>query len=53
MIMQVHDELVFDVKPAELPKLQKLVTEHMEGAYSGKVNMEVASGVGVNWLEAH
>ncbi len=53
MIMQVHDELVFNVKPSELPRLQKLVTDHMEAAYSGKVSLEVASGVGVNWLEAH
>lgn len=53
MIMQVHDELIFNVIPEELPVLQELVTQLMEHAYSGKVALEVASGVGDNWLEAH
>ena len=53
MIMQVHDELIFNVIPDELPVLQELVTRLMEHAYSGKVSLEVASGVGDNWLEAH
>ncbi len=53
MIMQVHDELIFNVVPEELPELQPLVTRLMEHAYSGKVSLEVASGVGANWLEAH
>lgn len=53
MIMQVHDELIFSVIPEELPVLQELVTRLMEHAYSGKVALEVASGVGDNWLEAH
>jgi len=53
MIMQVHDELIFNVIPDELPQLQELVTRNMEGAYSGRVRLEVSSGVGHNWLEAH
>lgn len=53
MIMQVHDELIFNVIPEELPVLQELVTRLMEHAYSGKVALEVASGLGDNWLEAH
>lgn len=53
MIMQVHDELIFNVIPEELPAMQRLVTECMEGAFSGKVPLEVSSGVGANWLEAH
>ncbi len=53
MIMQVHDELVFNVVPQELPRLQKIVVEEMEGAYSGKVKLEVSCGTGQNWLEAH
>ena len=53
MIMQVHDELIFNVIPEELPALQSLVADLMEHAYSGKVALEVASGVGANWLEAH
>lgn len=53
MIMQVHDELIFNVVPEELPALQELVARLMTSAYSGKVALEVASGVGSNWLEAH
>ena len=53
MIMQVHDELIFNVVPDELPVLQELVARLMEHAYTGKVALEVASGVGSNWLEAH
>ncbi|MDE7472871.1 MAG: DNA polymerase I [Muribaculaceae bacterium] len=53
MILQVHDELVFNVKPDELPRLQQLVTELMENAYQGRVRLEVSSGVASNWLEAH
>lgn len=53
MIMQVHDELIFNVKPSELAELQELVTTTMEGAYCGRVTLEVSSGTGSNWLEAH
>ncbi len=53
MIMQVHDELIFNVVPDELPVLQQLVTSEMERAYSGRVPLTVASGVASNWLEAH
>lgn len=53
MILQVHDELVFNVKPDELPRLQQMVGELMERAYSGHVRLEVSSGVASNWLEAH
>lgn len=53
MIMQVHDELIFNVIPEELPELQEMVTRLMTRAYSGRVALEVASGVGNNWLEAH
>ncbi|MDE6543093.1 MAG: DNA polymerase I [Muribaculaceae bacterium] len=53
MILQVHDELLFNVKPDELDRLQKMVTEEMTAAYSGKVSMTVSVGVGHNWLEAH
>ncbi|MDE6317217.1 MAG: DNA polymerase I [Muribaculaceae bacterium] len=53
MIMQVHDELIFNVVPEELPELQQFVTRLMEHAYSGRVSLEVASGTGSNWLEAH
>ena len=53
MVIQVHDELVFNVPVDEVADLQELVTRQMEGAFSGSVRLEVASGVGANWLEAH
>ncbi|MDE6612222.1 MAG: DNA polymerase I, partial [Muribaculaceae bacterium] len=53
MIMQVHDELIFNVVPDELATLQEMVVKEMAGAYSGRVPLEVAAGVGGNWLEAH
>lgn len=53
MILQVHDELIFNVKRDELAELRELVTKHMESAYSGRVPMEVASGIADNWLDAH
>ncbi|MDE6485027.1 MAG: DNA polymerase I [Duncaniella sp.] len=53
MIMQVHDELIFNVVPDELPRLQEIVRTGMESAYSGAVPLEVSMGVATNWLEAH
>ena len=53
MIMQVHDELNFDVVPDELPRLQELVMTEMEGAYSGNVRLTASSGAASNWLDAH
>ncbi len=54
MILQVHDELIFNVVPEELPRLQELVERLMAGAFTdGAVRLEVSSGVGKNWLEAH
>ena len=53
MIMQVHDELVFNVVPDEENVLKELVVRLMEGAYKGRVPLEVGVGVGSNWLEAH
>lgn len=53
MIMQVHDELIFNVVPEELELLRELVVGEMENAYHGKVELEVASGVAENWMEAH
>jgi DNA polymerase-1 len=53
MITQVHDELVFDVVPAELEELTTLVTEKMQGAYKARVPLTVSAGTGDNWLEAH
>ncbi|MDE5968368.1 MAG: DNA polymerase I, partial [Muribaculaceae bacterium] len=53
MILQVHDELIFNVYPDELAELQSEVTRLMENAFSGRVRLEVASGVATNWLQAH
>lgn len=54
MILQVHDELIFNVVPEELPRLRELVERLMSGAFTdGAVKLEVSSGVGANWLEAH
>lgn len=53
MIMQVHDELNFDVVPEETPALQELVIREMEGAWKGSVPLTASSGLGANWLEAH
>ena len=53
MIIQVHDELVFNVKPAELERVKQIVTQLMESAYSGRVRLEVGLGVATNWLQAH
>ena len=53
MILQVHDELVFNVVPSELETMQTLVTRTMEDAYHSCVPLTVSAGVGTNWLEAH
>lgn len=53
MILQVHDELVFNVVPDELVTLRALVIEKMEHAFRSRVPLEVSAGVGHNWLEAH
>lgn len=53
MIMQVHDELNFDVVPEELAQVQAIVQEEMRNAYAGKVAMEPSSGAAQNWLAAH
>lgn len=53
MLMQVHDELVFNIVPDELDEMTRLVTERMENAYHGAVPLTVSAGVADNWLEAH
>lgn len=54
MVLQVHDELVFDVFKPELKSLQVLVEHEMKTALpSLRVPIEVESGSGQNWLEAH
>uniref|UniRef100_UPI00356791E8 DNA polymerase n=1 Tax=Muriicola sp. TaxID=2020856 RepID=UPI00356791E8 len=53
MLLQVHDELVFDVHKPELEKVSTLIKKSMESAYALKVPLDVEIGVGSNWLEAH
>lgn len=53
MLLQVHDELVFDVYKPELEHIKTLVKTEMENAYTLSVPLVVDLGVGNNWLEAH
>lgn len=53
MLLQVHDELVFDVFKPELEELKSLIKHEMENAYKLIVPLDVDLGVGNNWLEAH
>jgi len=54
MIMQVHDELVFDMHKEEQEELRQLVIDKMTNALPDlKVNIKVDTGTGNNWLEAH
>jgi DNA polymerase-1 len=53
LLLQVHDELVFDAHKEELDELKVLVSEKMVGAVTSEVPMVVDMGVGQNWLEAH
>lgn len=53
MVLQVHDELLFDVKKDELDELRPIIKEIMENAMKFKVPILVETGVGENWLEAH
>lgn len=53
MILQVHDELVFDVHKDEIDLMKSLVKEAMEGAIDMVVPMEVEMEVADNWLDAH
>ena len=53
MLLQVHDELVFDAYKPELEKLKTMVKHEMENAYTLSVPLDVDLGVGENWLEAH
>ncbi len=53
MIMQVHDELVFEVVPAEVESLREMVRREMTEIVSLRVPLVVDIGVGKNWQEAH
>ena len=53
MLLQVHDELVFDVHLSELEKIKPMIKHEMENAFTLSVPLEVEMGNGKNWLEAH
>ncbi|MDX2413594.1 MAG: DNA polymerase I [Bacteroidales bacterium] len=53
MILQVHDELIFEVLESDLESLKAMVIEEMESAVKLKVPLIVDYGTGTNWLEAH
>ena len=53
MVLQVHDELVFDVVPEELDRVMELAREQMESVCSLSVPLIAECGSGRNWLEAH
>ena len=53
MLLQVHDELVFECPKSELEALKHLVKNEMEAAYYLQVPLTVDMGIGHNWLEAH
>ncbi|MEM8926682.1 MAG: DNA polymerase I [Bacteroidota bacterium] len=53
MLLQVHDELVFDCHKPELEEMKHLIKTEMENAYTMAVPLDVEVGIGENWLEAH
>ena len=53
MLLQVHDELVFDVHKSEIEPIKTLVKTEMENAYKLEVPLDVDFDMGDNWLEAH
>jgi DNA polymerase-1 len=53
MLLQVHDELVFDVHNSEKDRIQNIVKTTMESAVKLKVPLKIDLEFGKNWLEAH
>ena len=53
MLLQVHDELVFEAPKDEVEAAKKIITHEMENAMKLKVPLRVDVGVGKSWLEAH
>ncbi|MBQ4147146.1 MAG: hypothetical protein II593_04150, partial [Prevotella sp.] len=53
MILQVHDELNFNVVPEEKEIVERIVMEEMQGAFPLRVPLVADAGWGSNWLEAH
>jgi DNA polymerase-1 len=53
MILQIHDELVFDTMPDEVERLKAIVKEEMENVIELSIPLTVECNHGHNWLEAH
>ncbi|WP_299105082.1 DNA polymerase I [uncultured Tenacibaculum sp.] len=53
MLLQVHDELVFDAHKDELETIKPIIKQEMENAFKMSVPLDVEMGIGQNWLEAH
>ena len=53
MILQVHDELNFDVVPTEAERVQQIAVECMQNAYHGNVPLTASHAIATNWLDAH
>jgi len=53
MLLQVHDELLFEVPEAEADCIEAMVKEEMEGVYPLQVPLKVDTKIGGNWDEAH
>tara|TARA_R110001632_G_scaffold199060_2_gene321449 strand:+ start:16287 stop:19139 length:2853 start_codon:yes stop_codon:yes gene_type:complete len=53
MLLQVHDELVFDAHKDELEIIKPIIKHEMENAFTMLVPLDVEMGIGENWLEAH
>ena len=53
MVIQVHDELVFEVEESEVDQVSAIVREEMEGAYPLSVPLKVDMGIGESWYHAH
>ena len=53
MVLQVHDELVFDAHKDEVDEVRPLIKELMENALPLNVPVLVDTGIGDNWLDAH
>lgn len=53
MLLQVHDELVFEVKKSERKDMMQMIRQYMEGVVDFEIPLKVEIGEGANWAEAH
>jgi DNA polymerase-1 len=53
MVLQIHDELLFDTIPEEVERLGRIVREEMENVIELSIPLTVECNYGNNWLEAH